>query len=78
MMNERQLLEVRHQIDDAKQRVAELKGRQGHQLETLQKDWKCSSVEEAKQLQDSILKKIGSLNIKIDKALQELENKYPL
>lgn len=75
-MNERQLLDLKNKITEAKNTTAELKGHQSALLKQLKDDWECSSVEEAEKLMAKMDKEITSLNDNIEKLMKELEEKY--
>ena len=75
-MNEKKLLELKEQIEDAKQEVNRLEGRQDGLMQQLQKDWKCKSLKEAKKKLGDMKQEIQELQDKIDSGIAELEEKY--
>ncbi len=77
-MTEKQLLDLKEQIDDAKQSVSELKGQQTALLRQLKDTYKCSSIEEAEKLADKMKQDIDKLQKQIDEGCRELEEKYEI
>lgn len=77
-MNEQQLLDLKHQIDEAKTNATELTGQQKSLMDRLKKDWNCTTVEQAEKQIKQIETEITQLNTKIDKGMEELEEKYEL
>lgn len=75
-MNEQQLLQLKHQIEDAKSETAELKGREKQLMEQLEKEWDCTTVKQAEQKIEKLQSEIDQLDIKINEGLKELEQKY--
>ena len=76
MMEKEDLIKLKKQIDTAKTKVSELKGRQQHLMEQLKKDWKCSTVEDAKQKAEEMEAEITKLDKQIEKGIKELKEKY--
>lgn len=64
-MTEKELLELKEEIDSAKTQLAELSGQEKYLRERLKKEWGCSSIKEAE-------KKLGDLSVEVD----ALETKY--
>jgi len=75
-MDETGLLKLKKQIDEANASVSELKGQLSALLKQLKDDWKCNSVEDAERLIAKMDKEIVSLKNKIEKGMEELEEKY--
>jgi len=75
-MDETGLLKLKKQIDEANASVSELKGQLSALLKQLKDDWKCNSVEDAERLIVKMDKEIVSLKNKIEKGMEELEEKY--
>jgi len=75
-MDERQLLDLKKKVDDAKSAVSELKGQQTALMNQLKTDWKCNSVEEAEKKLKEMETNIASIERKIEKGVKELEEKY--
>lgn len=77
-MTEKDLINLKEQIDDAKQSVSELKGQQTALLRQLKDTYKCSSIEEAEKLADKMKQDIDKLQKQIDEGCRELEEKYEI
>jgi len=75
-MNTQQLLNLKKEIDEARQTATELTGRQKQLMETLEKDWGCDSVAQAEKKAEKMDKEIEQLNQKIKEGVNELEEKY--
>lgn len=78
MMNEQQLLNLKHQVEEAKDKAAELKGQQKSLMARLDKDWGCKTVAQAEKKAKEIQTEIDQLNDQINKGVEELEEKYEL
>ena len=77
-MTEKNLLELKDQIDEAKASVAELKGQQTILMQQLKTNYNCKSIEEAETLLAKWKKEVDKMQIQIDEGLKELEEKYQL
>ena len=75
-LDEKQLLKLKEQVEDAKSKVSELKGHKQALLKQLKDEWACNSTEEGDKKISSLLDEIKTLNEKIDKGTKELEEKY--
>ena len=75
-LNEQQLLDLKDQVDEAKQKVSELKGQQNALNKQLADDWKCKTIEEAEKKLKEMETSIASIDKKIEKGVFELEEKY--
>jgi hypothetical protein len=75
-MTEQQLIDLKSQIEDAKQSVSELKGQQTALLKQLKDTYKCNSIEEADKKVGVMQKDIATLQKQIDEYTKELEAKY--
>jgi tetrahydromethanopterin S-methyltransferase subunit G len=75
-MTERDLLELKEEIEIANTEVSQLTGQQMALTKQLQEDWKCSNVKEAKAKVEELDKKIDRLERQIEKGIKELEEKY--
>jgi len=75
-MTERQLLDLKNKITEAKQTTSELKGHQSALLKQLREDWDCDSVEKAEKMLEKMDREITSLDENIEKLMNELEEKY--
>lgn len=77
-MTEEKLLDLKRQIEVGKTKVAELKGRKDALVSQLKKDWKCSTIKEAKVKLKSIQDDINDLEEKKEIGIVELQEKYEL
>ena len=77
-MNEQQLLDLKHQIDEAKTNATELTGQQKSLMDRLKKDWNCTTTVQAEKKVEELETEITQLNTSIDKAVKELEERYEL
>jgi len=75
-MTEKDLLDLKQQIDDAKTSVSELKGQQTALLKQLKDAYKCNTIKEAEALAEKMRKEIATLQQQIDTHVAELEKKY--
>ena len=75
-MNTQQLLNLKKEIGEARQTATELTGRQKQLMETLEKDWDCTSVSQAEKKVKKMNTEIDRLNQKIKEGTAELEEKY--
>lgn len=78
MMNEEQLLRLKRDIDQAKTKVAELKGQQKLLMQQLKDNWQCESIEEAQKKLAKLEKEAAKISNAIDEASTEIEQKYIL
>lgn len=75
-MTEKELLDLKERVDDAKTKVSELKGQQTALMNQLKTDWKCNSIEEAEKKLKTMEKEIATIEDKIKEGVEELEEKY--
>ncbi len=75
-LNEKALLALKKQIEEAKSELSELRGKKKQLESTLQKEFKCSTIEEAQALQEQMEEEALDLNEKINTKIQQLEEKY--
>lgn len=72
-MNEKELLQLKKTIDDAKSKASEQKGRLTYLMQQLEKDWGCKSVAEAKIKIEELEEEAATLHNKIQENLAEIE-----
>lgn len=75
-MKEKELLELKEKVDDAKSTVSELTGQKNALMKQLKEDWDCKSLEAAEDKLKEMERNISILEKKIEKATKELEEKY--
>ena len=75
-MTEKELLDLKEKVDDAKQAVSELTGQKNALMKQLKDDWQCKTIDEAETKLTKMDKDIDILEKKIENGVQELEEKY--
>lgn len=75
-LNEQQLLDLKEDVELAKQKVSELTGQSTVLLNQLKIDWGCKTIKEAEDKLAEMEKSISILDKKIEKGIEELEEKY--
>ena len=77
-MTEEKLLELKRTIEIGKTKVSELTGKKEVLMSQLKKDWKCSTIKEAKVKLKSLQTSISDLEEKKELGITELYDKYEL
>jgi predicted transcriptional regulator len=72
-MTEKDLLELKEEIEEAKQKVSELKGEKQALLKQLKENWKCSSIEDAEKKLVKLGEQEEQLSNQIEAGIEELE-----
>lgn len=72
-LTEKQLLELKEDINNAKTKASELTGQEQVLLRQFKLDWGCKTIKEGESKLDEIDRSISSLDKKIKKASEELE-----
>ena len=75
-MSQEKLLQLKEEIEEAKTNVAQLTGQKNTLMAQLKKDWKCTTLGEAKKKLKDLQKQIDDLNSQIEQGIEELETKY--
>jgi chromosome segregation ATPase len=75
-LTEKQLLDLKEDVGDAKQKVAELTGQEKALTNQLKTDWDCKTIVEAEKKLKEMDNEITSIDKKIEKGCNELEEKY--
>jgi len=75
-MNTQQLLDLKKEIEEARETATELTGRKKQLLETLEKDWGCTTIPQAEKKAEKMNTDINQLNQQIKDNTAELEEKY--
>ena len=75
-MNEKELLELKENIQEAKQKVSELKGERQALMKRLKEDWNCGSLEEAEKKLKEMSEQVEKLSEEITEGMEELESKF--
>lgn len=74
-MNERELLQLKEEIEEAKQKVSELKGERQALMKRLKEEWDCETIEQAQSKVAEMEEQSEQLSKEIDKGLIELNEK---
>ncbi len=77
-MDEKQLLELKEEIETAKSKISELTGTQKQLMKDLKTEWDCTTLEQAEKKHEELGKEINVLSDKIDKGVKELNEMYEL
>jgi predicted nuclease with TOPRIM domain len=72
-MTDKQLLELKQKVEQAKQTVSELKGERTALLNQLTSNFKCSNIEDAKKKIKNFEKQVIELNETMEQEIQLLE-----
>ena len=75
-MNEKDLLNLKEDVADAKTKVAELTGQQNALTTQLKTDYGCKTVAEAEEKLAKMDKDISIIDKKIETGLKDLEENY--
>jgi len=76
-MTEKDLLDLKEKITDAKNELAELKGQKTALTKQLKEQWGATSIEVAKKKLTKMEEEIADLEASIEKGIEELDEKYP-
>jgi len=72
-MSEKDLLDLKEQINEAKTKVSELTGQKQILMRQLKETWGCDTIEQAENKLEELNKRTNSLEKKITIASRELE-----
>lgn len=73
---EKDLLALKKKIDEGKDKIAEMKGKQKYLLKELAEKWGCKSIEEAEKTLVKTQAELDSISSKLDALLDDIEDKY--
>lgn len=73
-MKESELLQLKSQVDEAKNSLNKLEGQKQLLEKQLLADYKCKTVEDAQKLMDKLNKELETINSSIANDGEELEN----
>jgi predicted nuclease with TOPRIM domain len=76
MLNEKQLLDLKEDVGEAKQKVAELTGQNTALINQLKTDYSCKTIAEAEEKLAKMDKDISIIDKKIEDGIKDLETKY--
>ena len=71
-MNERDLLTLKNRIEQAKNKVSELRGRKSYLVQELQEKWGCSTIQQAETKIAEFKADIAKLDAQISKGINKL------
>lgn len=72
-MNERDLLRLKEQIDEAKSKVSQLQGRKEYLMQQLKKDWDCTTIRQAQSKMEELKTAVTELDNQIKQGIAKLE-----
>ena len=75
-MTEQELIELKQEIDKAKEKSLQLKGQKDALLQQLKDDWNCTSIEEATKKIKLVENQTAELLNEIEEGMLELEKNY--
>lgn len=75
-MTEQELLDLKDEIDEAKQIAAELKGQKKALMSQLNEDWECTTIKQAKKKLTKQEQEVAELEKEIEKGIAEIEETY--
>ena len=78
MMTEKQLMDLKVKVDAAKTKIAELRGKKMSVMDSLKRDWKCTTLKQAKEKTKKYQDTISYLEDKKQDAIDELHKNYNL
>lgn len=75
-MNEKDLLRLKEEIDEAKELHSKLQGQREALLQQLKDEYNCTSIKQAEKMLDKMEADIETLSKEIEEELAELEKEY--
>jgi predicted nucleic acid-binding Zn-ribbon protein len=75
-MTEQELIDLKQEIDKAKEKSLQLKGQKDALLQQLKDDWNCNSIEETLKKIKLLEKQNAELLSEIEEGMSELEASY--
>jgi len=76
-MTDKELLDLKKEVEEAKNELAELRGQRTALNRQLKEQYGCSSLAEAEKKLKKMEEQISDLNTKIEEGLAEIDEKYP-
>ena len=78
MITEKDLLDLKKDVEDAKTEVSKLNGQKQVLMAQLKKDWACTSLEIAKKQRDQLKIDKEKISKQIAKGLEDLQTKLKI
>jgi predicted transcriptional regulator len=75
-MKEKELLELKQEIDHAKEESLKLQGQKNALLQQLKDEYQCSSVEQAEKLLERLQGEYSKLTSEIEEGIKKVEKEY--
>jgi len=75
-MTEKELLRLKEEIDEAKEKFLQFKGQREALIQQLKDNWGCSSIEDANKLLSEMSEEVESINSEIIDGITKLEQQY--
>jgi hypothetical protein len=75
-MDERELLNLKKKVDQAKTAVAELTGQKNYLAEELKTTWKCKSIPEAEKMLIKMEKELDVTRTELEDKIQYIKDTY--
>lgn len=76
-MTEKDLLNLKKEVDEAKNELAELRGQRTALNRQLKEQYGCATLQAAEKKLKEMEGQMDDLNSKIEEGLEELDEKYP-
>ncbi len=77
-MNADELLDLKDEIEQAKQDLSELKGQQKALMAQLKSEWGCTTIEQAEKKLGAMDDELALLDSQIEEGIKDIEEKYPV
>jgi hypothetical protein len=77
-MTEKELLDLREEISQAKEKVAGLQGQQELLMKQLKDNWSCNSVDEAEKKLAAMEKEVEQLTALIERKTEDIYKDYQI
>jgi len=78
MLNEKQLLALKAEIDEAKTAIAESKGHLSALMKQLSENWGCTTVEKAEKKLTKMKKELETMRTEMEESSDKLEAKLEI
>jgi predicted transcriptional regulator len=75
-MTERELLDIKANIEKAKAKVSELNGKRQYMMDALRTEYDCKTVAQAQDKAEELAKDAAGTQKKIDKKMADIEERY--